>query len=238
MARVNIIGRENEKRILDTIVKEKEARLVAVYGRRRVGKTFLIKEFFEGKFDFSFVGTRNLDKQQQLANFGSALRRYSNSEFAPSLKNWFDAFDNLATLIENCNKSCKKVIFIDEMPWIDTHKSDFVLALEHFWNSWANLRNDIVFIACGSATSWIVDKIFHNKGGLFNRATRHIYLRPFFLGEVEDFLRCEGFSWDRYQIAQCYMALGGIPFYLTMLKKELSFAQNIDSLFFSGINFH
>ena len=207
-----------------------------VYGRRRVGKTFLIKEFFDGKFDFAFLGTRGLGRQQQLVNFANALKRYSKSEFAPTLKNWFDAFDKLSYFIENKEESAKKVIFIDEMPWIDTQKSDFVLALEHFWNSWANLRNDIVFIACGSATSWIVDKIFHNKGGLFNRATRHVYLRPFFLNEVEDYLRHEGFNWDRYQIAQCYMALGGIPFYLTLLNRQLSLVQNIDALFFNGDN--
>lgn len=232
----NIIGRKAEQEILNNCMTSNRSEFVVVYGRRRVGKTFLIKEFFNGKFDFSFVGTRKLDKRQQLTNFASALKRYSKSEFAPTLKNWFDAFDNLSYLIENSTNVGKKVIFIDEMPWIETHKSDFVLALEHFWNSWANLRNDIVFIACGSATSWIVDKIFHNKGGLFNRATRHIYLRPFFLNEVEDYLHHEGFNWDRYQIAQCYMTLGGIPFYLTLLKKELSLAQNIDSLFFNGDN--
>ena len=232
----NIIGRKAEQAILKDCMSSNKSEFVVVYGRRRVGKTFLIKEFFDGKFNFAFAGTRNLSKQQQLANFAYTLKRYSKSEFAPTLKNWFEAFDHLAYLIEKSSSCEKKVIFIDEMPWIEARKSDFILALEHFWNGWANLRNDIVFIACGSATSWIVDKIFHNKGGLFNRATRHIYLRPFFLNEVEDYLRHEGFNWDRYQIALCYMTLGGIPFYLTLLKKQLSLAQNIDALFFNGEN--
>ncbi len=232
----NIIGRKSEQEILRSCMTSKKSEFIVLYGRRRIGKTFLIKEFFNGIFDFSFVGTRSLNRQQQLANFSNALKRHSKSEYAPTLDNWFDAFDKLTYFLENIKHRGKKVIFIDEMPWIETPKSDFVLALEHFWNSWANLRNDIVFIACGSATSWIVEKIFHNKGGLFNRATRHLYLEPFKLKEVEEYLIHEGFNWDRYQIAQCYMAIGGIPFYLTLLNNKLSLAQNIDALFFNGDN--
>lgn len=232
----NIIGRKNEQDILRSCMLSKKSEFIVLYGRRRVGKTFLVKEFYNGAFDFSFVGTRSLDRKQQLMNFSNTLKKYSKSEFGPALNNWFDAFNNLSYLIECIKHPGKKVIFIDEMPWIETPKSDFVLALEHFWNSWANLRNDIVFIACGSSTSWIVDKIFHNKGGLFNRATRHLYLEPFKLHEVEEFLRHEGFSWDRYQIAQCYMAIGGVPFYLTLLNKKLSLSQNLDALFFAGDN--
>lgn len=232
----NIIGREREQEILKSSMHSKKSEFIVLYGRHRVGKTFLIKEFYNGIFDFSFVGTRSLNRQQQLANFSIALKRYAKSEFGPSLNNWFEAFDYLAQLIENVHHQGEKVIFIDEMPWIETPKSDFVIALEHFWNSWANMRNDIVFIACGSATSWIVDKIFHNKGGLFNRATRHLYLEPFKLKEVEEFLQHEGFNWDRYQITQCYMTLGGIPFYLTLLNNKLTLSQNLDILFFSGDN--
>ena len=232
----NLIGREREQEILKKAMTSSRSEFIVVYGRRRVGKTFLIKEFFNGKFDFSFVGTRLLNRRLQLRNFSNSLRKYSKSEFGPSLNNWFDAFDALSQMLENYHNTRKKVIFIDEMPWIESPKSEFVLALEHFWNSWANLRNDIVFIACGSATSWIVDKILHNKGGLFNRVTRHLYLRPFKLNEVELYLKHNGCNWDRYQIAQCYMTLGGIPFYLTMLDPKLSLTQNIDSLFFSGDN--
>lgn len=222
---------------LQACVDSTRSELVVVYGRRRVGKTFLVKEFFGGGlFDFSFVGTRGQTKEEQLRNFSMSLKRYSKAEYVPDISSWGDAFDLLATLLSRKKGSRKKVVFFDEMPWADTHKSEFVPALEQFWNGWANLRNDILFIACGSATSWMVDKILHNKGGLFNRVTRHIYLAPFRLAEVEDYLVKNGFNWDRYQIAQCYMTFGGVPFYLTLLDASQSLAQNIDRLFFAGSN--
>ncbi len=126
----------------------------------------------------------------------------------------------------------RKVIFFDEMPWIDTPRSSFVDALEYFWNAWAAQRTDILFIACGSATSWMVNKLVKNQGGLHNRITAQIYLRPFNLGECEEFLHEYGCRWDRYTIMQCYMALGGVPFYLSLLNPGESLVQNIDRLFF------
>lgn len=204
-----------------------------MYGRRRIGKTFLIKEFFNNKFTFSYVGTRGVAMRTQLDLFATALQRHSKSAIRPILRNWFDAFLGLEEMLEKSSAK-KKIVFIDEMPWIDTRKSNFVQALETFWNGWAALRNDIVLIVCGSSTSWMVEKIFHNKGGLFNRITHHIYLRPFTLLEVEQYLDARHFEWDRYTIAQCYMVLGGVPFYLSLLDKSMSLSQNIDRLFFSG----
>ena len=147
--------------------------------------------------------------------------------------NWNEAFHLLERFIEKSKDTQKKIIFIDEMPWMDTPKSDFVSALENFWNGWANMRDDIVLVACGSATSWMVDKLLHNQGGLFNRITQKIYLRPFKLSEMEQYLDEKHFGWNRYQIAQCYMILGGIPFYLTLLNPKLSLLSNIDELFFA-----
>jgi hypothetical protein len=122
------------------------------------------------------------------------------------------------------------------MPWLDSRRSDFVSALEYFWNSWAGNRNDIMFVACGSSTSWIVEKILKNRGGLFNRITMQIYLRPFTLREVKEFLKSQNFTWDNYQIAQAYMILGGVPFYYSLINKSLPLAKNIDNLFFSSKN--
>ena len=233
---MNIIGRKEEMKKLQACMESARSEFVVVYGRRRIGKTFLIKEFFNERFDFSFVGTRGQRKEEQLRNFALCLKRHSGSEFAPQIDSWAEAFDHLATLLGGLRGKRKKVVFFDEMPWADTHKSDFVAALEQFWNGWANLRNDILFIACGSATSWMVDRVLHNKGGLFNRVTQHIYLSPFRLSEVEQYMEKHNFGWDRYQTAQCYMALGGVPFYLTLLDPSQSLAQNIDRLFFAGEN--
>ena len=214
-------------------MESERSEFVVVYGRRRIGKTFLVRRFFKDNYAFSFVGKHEMRREQQLAEFAKELMCYSHSTFVPQLKNWTEAFDALQRLLETYNIPGKKVVFFDEMPWMDTPKSDFVSALENFWNGWANMRDDIVLVACGSATSWMVDKLLHNQGGLFNRITQKIYLRPFKLSEMEQYLDEKHFVWNRYQIAQCYMILGGIPFYLTLLNPKLSLLSNIDELFFA-----
>lgn len=214
-------------------MESERSEFVVVYGRRRIGKTFLVRRFFKDNYAFSFVGKHEMRREQQLAEFAKELMCYSHSTFVPRLKNWTEAFDALQRLLETYNIPGKKVVFFDEMPWMDTPKSDFVSALENFWNGWANMRDDIVLVACGSATSWMVDKLLHNQGGLFNRITQKIYLRPFKLSEMEQYLDEKHFGWNRYQIAQCYMILGGIPFYLTLLNPKLSLLGNIDELFFA-----
>ena len=214
-------------------MESERSEFVVVYGRRRIGKTFLVRRFFKDNYAFSFVGKHEMRREQQLAEFAKELMYYSHSTFVPQLKNWTEAFDALQRLLETYNIPGKKVVFFDEMPWMDTPKSDFVSALENFWNGWANMRDDIVLVACGSATSWMVDKLLHNQGGLFNRITQKIYLRPFKLSEMEQYLDEKHFGWNRYQIAQCYMILGGIPFYLTLLNPKLSLLSNIDELFFA-----
>lgn len=214
-------------------MESERSEFVVVYGRRRIGKTFLVRRFFKDNYAFSFVGKHEMRREQQLAEFAKELMCYSHSAFVPQLKNWTEAFDALQRLLETYNIPGKKVVFFDEMPWMDTPKSDFVSALENFWNGWANMRDDIVLVACGSATSWMVDKLLHNQGGLFNRITQKLYLRPFKLSEMEQYLDEKHFGWNRYQIAQCYMILGGIPFYLTLLNPKLSLLSNIDELFFA-----
>lgn len=214
-------------------MESERSEFVVVYGRRRIGKTFLVRRFFKDNYAFSFVGKHEMGREQQLTEFAKELMRYSHSTFVPQLKNWTEAFDALQRLLETYDIPGKKVVFFDEMPWMDTPKSDFVSALENFWNGWANMRDDIVLVACGSATSWMVDKLLHNQGGLFNRITQKLYLRPFKLSEMEQYLDEKHFGWNRYQVAQCYMILGGIPFYLTLLNPKLSLLSNIDELFFA-----
>ncbi len=230
----NIIGRKAEYQALEDCIRSQRSELVVVYGRRRVGKTFLIRHFFKDKYDFMFVGKRGMAREQQLSQFSLALRKYSGIPIDIQLKTWVDAFNALAAILESSPNKGKKVVFLDEMPWMDSHRSDFVVAIEDFWNSWANMRDDIVLIACGSATSWMVDRIMHNQGGLFNRVTKRIFLHPFRLCEVEEYLTSHQIRWDRYQILQCYMIFGGVPYYLSLLNRRLSLAGNVDELFFSG----
>lgn len=231
-----LIGRHQEQQVLQQCMKSDRSELVVIYGRRRIGKTFLVRKFFNDNYDFHFVGHHNFTRAQQLERFATALQKYSRSTYKPVLKNWIEAFDALQDLLEHSHNRGKKVIFIDELPWMDTQKSDLVAALEGFWNSWVASRDDIVLVTCGSATSWMTSKVLHNQGGLFGRVTRQIYLRPFNLAETEEYLDSRHFGWDRFQIAQCYMVLGGVPYYLTMLDAAKSLVQNIDQMFFSSDN--
>lgn len=228
-----LIGRKQEQIKLQACMESGRSEFVVVYGRRRIGKTFLVRRFFKDSYAFSFVGKHEMGRDMQLAEFARALQQYSRSTYTPQLKSWSDAFDALQKHLELSKIKGKKVVFFDEMPWMDTPKSDFVGALENFWNGWANMRDDVLFVACGSATSWMVDKLLHNQGGLFNRITQKIYLRPFILNEMEQYLDEKHFNWNRYQIAQCYMILGGVPFYLTLLDPKRSLLANIDELFFA-----
>ena len=229
----HIVGRRTELRILEQAFASRKSEFVMVYGRRRVGKTFLVSRYFSGKFAFRLIGRANIDMAGQLVNFQVALNQfYSSPQSAPA--NWFEAFQRLISYLEQ-SKEKRKVILLDELPWLDTHKSDFVSALEHFWNSWAALRSDVLLIGCGSAASWMINKLIRNKGGLHNRVTKRIQLLPFTLSETEEFLRSKGAQYDRYQLLQLYMAMGGIPFYLEDIEVNRSIAQNIDRMFFTDV---
>ncbi|MDR0875225.1 MAG: ATP-binding protein [Clostridiales Family XIII bacterium] len=229
---MEIIGREQEKRALRTYQESKKPEFLVVYGRRRTGKTFLIKEFFGNDFCFYCTGRTEETMQAQLGAFNESLTRYGNDAKYGDNANWFDAFLQLRNLIESYGKTGKKIIFIDEMPWLDTPRSGFLSAFEYFWNSFASARPDILLIACGSATSWIVKKLFENTDGLFNRVTRRMYLKPFSLGECEQFYQNTGVVMNRYQMIESYMIFGGIPFYLDLFDKGYGFAQNVDFLCF------
>ena len=227
----DIIGRKTEIKRLTEYVKSEKAELLAVYGRRRVGKTFLIKKFFNEDFTFYFSGAENASKKQQLFNFTIALNNYSEVE-NPVVDNWQKAFAQLEQHIKKVKVKGRKVIFFDELPWLDNAKSGFLSAFEYFWNTYASSQKNIFLVICGSATSWMMNKIINNRGGLHNRVTHQICLQPFTLNETEQFLKSKKIRITRFQIAECYMILGGIPYYLEQLEKSLSLSQNIDNLFF------
>jgi len=229
--RMDIIGRRTEKRELQRFYDSDKPELIIIYGRRRVGKTYLIKEFFENNFAFYFTGSVDMPNAKNLANFDKAIIEFGGASRRVS-KNWDDAFDKLKALLAG-RYGNKKVVFFDEMPWLDTRDSDFLQAFDYFWNSWASSDPEILFIGCGSATSWITKKLFQNRGGLHNRVTGRIYLAPFSLGECEEFFHSKRIEMTRYQIAECYMIFGGIPYYLNLFHSDLSLSQNVDRLCFA-----
>jgi len=226
-----MIGRQEEIDELNRLYESDESEFVAIYGRRRVGKTYLVRETFSGRFVFSHIGLQNGSARQQLRHFARSVEEVTLAK-ASIPKDWFEAFDALKRLIVGADEK-RKVVFIDEMPWMDTPKSGFLTALESFWNGWASNRKDILLIVCGSAASWMVKNLFRNKGGLHNRVTSRICLHPFTLRECELYAEERGLAMERRDIAECYMALGGIPYYWRYLKKGLSVAQNFDRLFFA-----
>ena len=226
-----IIGRKEEQRILLSAAQSEYSELIAVYGRRRVGKTYLIRETFGYKFTFQHTGLANAKTKDQLFSFAISLRDAGYDD-CPTPQSWLEAFSLLSHFLKNSTDE-KKIIFLDELPWMDTSRSNFISAFEHFWNGWASARKDIVLIICGSATSWIINKVIDDHGGLHNRVTQRIALQPFTLKECEIFVKSKGLEMNRYQIAECYMVLGGIPFYWNLLERGLSLAQNIDKIFFA-----
>ncbi|MGJ7030974.1 AAA family ATPase [Niabella hirudinis] len=228
-----LIGRTKELEQIKKICGSTQSEFVAIYGRRRVGKTFLIREAFNGYFDFYVTGMANVNTRQQLLNFHLALKKYDPAAKENALpENWLMAFQRLISLLE-LKANDQKTVFLDELPWLDTAQSGFMSALEHFWNSWASSRKDIILIVCGSAASWMINKLIHNTGGLHNRVTHRIKLEPFTLAECETFLKSRNTVFDRYQVIQLYMVMGGIPFYLNQVEPGSSAAQNIDRICFS-----
>ena len=197
---------------------------------------FLPDYFFDNSFSFYATGIQKGDRRNQLRAFKESLVKYGDT-IKTIPKDWFEAFSRLESLLENENvyreyKSGRKVVFLDELPWMDTAKSDFISAFDYFWNSWGSSQKDLLLIICGSATSWIINNIVKDTGGFYNRLTRQIRLMPFDLNECEQFLRANGLQLTRRQLVECYMVFGGIPYYLNYIKPQYSIAQNIQMLFF------
>jgi len=226
-----LIGREGASSQLSTFLDSEKSEFIAVYGRRRVGKTFLIRQVIGEQASFSMTGMENADMKDQLANFFFTLRRYYPAATSP--KSWIEAFDQLQTYLEQVSNE-KKIVFIDELPWLDTARAQFIAALEHFWNGWADARSDIKLIVCGSATSWMIDNIINNRAGLHNRKTHQIYVAPFTLEESRRYFKTYGFGYRKKEIAECYMVMGGVAYYYSLMNPKESVAQNIDRLFFSA----
>jgi len=237
-----MIGRKREMALLKECHKTAKSEFVVIYGRRRVGKTFLVNECLSGNIVFQATGMFGRPRAEQIRNYYYAMQRWFGEEqmkagkAAHCPRDWMETFNMLEKLLTSTvkPKRGKKVVFLDELPWMDTPKSGFVSALEHFWNSYAAWTHDIILVVCGSAATWIVNKVLNDKGGLHNRISRQIHLQPFNLSETDAFLKSKGFRWNKYDVAQCYMAMGGVPYYLDNIPTSVgSFPAAIDEMFFT-----
>ncbi len=234
----SIIGRDKEIKELVELYNSDKSEFVAVYGRRRVGKTFLIDEALKGKITFRHAGLSPVDEEGKKNSLKDQLKHFYFSLQMQGMKkskcpsSWMEAFFMLSQLLEAKDNRKRQVVFLDELPWMDTPRSGFITAFEGFWNTWGCHRDNLMLVVCGSANSWMLDNLVNSHGGLYGRTTYEVKLSPFKLGECEQFLKKKGIRMSRYDIVQSYMVLGGIPYYLGYMKKGLSLAQNIDLLFF------
>jgi len=235
-----LIGREQETNLLNKYANNSRSEFIAIYGRRRVGKTYLIRKHFNDNFDFYATGIIEGTMQEEMEAFNVALVNYGHK--GKKARTWIEAFTILSQLlktkVEGKNLLGEKsnhpiIVFIDELPCFDTPKSGFIHALDFFWNSQGAWIDNIKFIVCGSATSWMIRNVINNKGGLHNRVTHEMHLRPFNLGQVEEYLKAINFRCSRLSMLQLYSAMGGIPYYLSLLDPEENVPDNIDRLFFS-----
>lgn len=231
-------GRQKEIAELEELYCGEQSELAAIYGRRRVGKTYLVEQTFKGRFAFRHAGLSPVEQnthgvlKAQLTQFYNSLKSFGMKE-RKRPDSWLDAFYMLQDLLEKKDDGNRQVVFIDEMPWMDTPRSGFITAFEGFWNNWGCHRDNLLFIVCGSSNSWMLDNLINNHGGLYGRVTYEIRLSPFTLAECEEYLKARGIKLSRYDIAQAYMMVGGIPFYLQYFRKGMSLAQNADNLFFA-----
>ena len=240
-----MIGREKEIQELSERYDSGRAEFVAVYGRRRVGKTYLVDEVLKDRITFRHAGLSPVDEQNRKNGLKEQLKYFYLSLQLHGMKkskcptSWLEAFFMLEMHLKNIDDGSRQVVFLDELPWMDTPRSGFLTALEAFWNGWACHRHNMMLVVCGSATSWMTDELINNHGGLYGRLTCQMKLAPFTLGECEAFFQDRGIRFSRYDIVQSYMAVGGIPYYLGYMKKGLSLAQNIDQMFFAeGASLH
>lgn len=230
------VGRYEETRYLDRLLDRDEADFLAIYGRRRVGKTYLVREYLKGSLVFEHTGIQDASLAEQLGSFQRSLR---NAKFKLKVahksppESWLDAFERLCEYLDKLPKNRKYVIFFDELPWLAGRRSKFLPALDHFWNTWLSRRPQFLLIVCGSAASWMISKIINHKGGLHNRVTGRIRLEPFSLAESEEYLKSRRVNLTRYDILTLSMACGGVPHYLREVERGKSATQSIDELCFS-----
>lgn len=228
-----MIGRKEETKRIEQLLNSNDSQFLAVTGRRRVGKTFLIDTLLGKHFCFSMTGIQNGNTETQLVNFSVKLAEHEGTGSPEQIPNWQVAFLKLKLYLQKLDKDKKQVIFLDELPWISTARSGFVQMLAHFWNDYLSKQKHFILVICGSATSWITKKVINDPGGLHNRVTEIIHLKPFTLSETSEFLRNKNIKLTNQEVARVYMAIGGIPFYLEKIRKGESFAVAIERICFA-----
>src|SRR5580692_321614 len=219
----HLFGREREVALLDSVYASGSPEFVAIYGRRRIGKTYLIREYFRGRGTvyFEFTGQKDAALNVQLNDFRETLEKvFYSGKPIPRLDSWKSAFKTLAEALratQSVQKAERAVVILDELPWMATPKSGLIPALDHIWNTQLSTLPEVILVVCGSAASWMIDHLIQAKGGLHNRITRRIRLMPFTLPESIGFLKSRNIKLSLRATAELYMAIGGVPYYLNQI---------------------
>ncbi len=229
-----IIGRQRELAILEGLYHSAQAEFLAIYGRRRIGKTYLIRQYFKNKgYYFELTGAKNASRADQLSNFREAFAdAFYNGVLQEKPTTWQAAFMQLRRKVETLDSKQKIILFLDELPWLASQKSGVLSSVEHVWNRYLSSLDNVILIVCGSTASWIIKNIINNRGGFYGRLTAQIHLQPFTLGETELYLQSRNITLDRKQVIELYFAFGGVAKYLSYIKRGKSAAQNITELCF------
>lgn len=230
-----IVGRKHEVAILDEVYSTIRAQFLAVYGRRRIGKTFLVHHYFNDKgVYFELNGVSGATVKTQLTNFQNAFAdTFYHSKLQELPDSWLGAMRQLKLEIEKIKDDKKVIIFLDEIPWLASAKSGFLEALDHFWNSFLSHRNNSILVICGSAAAWMIKNIIYDTGGLYGRLSREIQLQPYDLTETRKYLEQFHVELTPKQIVELFFATGGVAKYLNYIKPGLSSAQIINQVCFS-----
>jgi hypothetical protein len=232
-----LIGRQAERETLSRAAAVDRAALVAIYGRRRVGKTHLVRTHLAplaGVY-FEIIGQHAAPRATQLANFKEQLESTFFRYRLPELTSWREALSLLGDAVERAAHERPRepiVVFFDELPWMATHRSGLVPAIDYLWNARLSKLPNLVWVLCGSAASFMLDRLINAKGGLHNRITHRLRLDPFQLSDTRDFLASRGLRRGTAQTLELYMALGGVPYYLLQVPRGASAAQAIGQICF------
>lgn len=223
------IGRENESKILESAYHEKRSVLSVVYGRRRIGKSYLLQHFSKSHPSIYIEGLEKQPTSRQIENFMRALSHHFNDPLIlrMKLKAWSEVFDFLTQKIDlNWKNKSKTLIIFDEFQWMACNQSKLVSYLKNYWdNHWKN--KNVFLILCGSVAHYMVKKVIQSKA-LYGRINLEINLMALKPNESHRLLHKRG----SLEGLNYLLIFGGIPKYLEEIDQSKSFNNNINRLCF------
>jgi hypothetical protein len=225
------VGRKNELRMLNDAYRSGKDELVVLYGRRRIGKSSLVKRFAEKKKAYyEFEALEGETTPGQINHFLQQLKKQIDDPILDSVRfaNWEQVFTYLTEKVINRKSKVKKILFLDELPWMAAGRIRLVSLLKYYWdNHWKSKH--VMLILCGSVASFMVKKVLHSNA-LYGRTTIEILLKGF---SPEEAARLLSKKRSREETLNYQLVFGGVPKYLEQINTSQSFNKNMNTLCFS-----